>query len=1259
MNSSKPPIDGRRSLRGSRGMAGAHSLPRTATQGNVSPNLNDEPSRVGLTGDMHSRTNRTGDLHSRTNRPGELTGDMHSRTNRPGERIAENTGDMYARPSRTGETTADLYSRPSRGGESPGEMYSRSSRTEEMGGEMHVKSSKHQKKEHKRRFSEDASGNSSTRNIGKTEEYGSEIGERKEREYGGEMERKGGRQGVEETTGMLRDGSYDRGHNPNVDRYNTPHGSLGREPHGSLGGELHGSLDMRSYGSRTDGRRNLGSGGRDFGSLNRSEDVLAGGSLRRDEPSLRRDFQLGRELGRAGSEMNIARGNIVASEPRVMGRAASVNADLNVGRIHELQNIRDSGLSEARHPHNSRRIDSNETRNTVPGDGNIPRGVNRRQDVVKYMERVAPDNYCSSCGEEDDLNESLLTTTTNTSASDQTATYSSSSNSISQEAWENDVQPDGSLLYISCYYKEIGCATYEGNEILNRIQQRQQCESAQAAPVPVSSILKPIDNNRHENRIIKLIRKKSMSKKSSLASSGTTAKVKKATKLNIEIPSITAKKLKNYIPYEDPRDVCFELTQNLNLGRRATLAEIKLGLQLDESGEQLRVVDIIPDSTVYHSKLVQLNDLLLAINERPVSKHNLTEVLAMTHHTGQVKLRVQATKNKHELARDRNNYKSKIVKEVLAGVETYDRSDMCCVYVNTNGIQYKYPPENNNLTNSFGLFLTLNNLFNNTPLYCGTSSVECDSYVIFSRDKQAKNSTANNLLLVCFPHQQFTSYDLCLKLNKLIVSCVRFMFGYDLDSVFASNTASTVSALNRLFSFLFHRLLVTQGSDCSAPANVHDGNTEKVSNEEYIKICKAESYTPLQEGGEQSLTMSAESSGGSNRRVGGNERTVLSEESHHESEPLGSEYFTFAYPRKLKVNGELDAQINDALGELEANDTYEDDVKNFIIAGTCLYYKNYLLTSHMNEKDLGCLHCTLFCNGLLHLNNHERHVKNMIMWKRVYPKSHMVDNLYYNNSLKSGNTYYLLVYGRANFLLCTLLESNYFTNPNLNPDGVQPDIKLIRHAEEIINFLISTRNIAYLNKEIALLSLNAESNTIEPRPSDWTESLSLSGSYQSQSTLTDEEYNYRKSNETSASLPVRVLANSVLFYYVHVNKQDGVLLTPDRCKVSHAARSDPAESAVFAKFQSSVYKIEKVFKNYAKFKKLNSTLNSKPLKLNRCLICIKEAGVCFEIGNVQYWTLGRLYNHVGQVYVCYVNRDESVLSQNMIEIMFKLFLSHS
>ncbi|KAL1451155.1 hypothetical protein WDU94_003443 [Cyamophila willieti] len=974
-------------------------------------------------------------------------------------------------------------------------------------------------------------------------------------DFGSEMERKEGIRDVEETVGMLRDGSYlvERHYNPNMDGYST----------------AHGSLDVRNHGSRMDEKRDPGNAGRYLGSLNRNEYVLRRdlGSLNKGEDvpsggSLRQDFQLGRQLGRAGSELNIAaRGNVLANEQRVMGRAASVNADLNMGRIssdlitgrsnefqsvrasdlniggriHELQINRNTSSSEARNTHKSRKIQANEAQIAVPSDVNMPRGVNRRQEVDKYMERVAPDNYCSSCGEEDDLNESLLTTT---STSDQTATYSSGSNSVSQEAWENDVQPDGSLLYISCYYREMGCASYEGNEILNRIQQRQQSESAQTDLVPVSSILKPIDNNRHENRIIKLIRKKSMSKKSSLVSSGSTAKVKKAAKLNIEIPSATAKKLKSYIPYEDPRDVCFELTQNLNLGRRATLAEIKLGLQIDESGDQLRVVDIIPDSTVYHSKLVQLNDLLLAINERSVSKHNLTEVLAMVH-AGQVKLRVQATKSKHELARDRNNYKSKIVKDILGGVEMYDRSDMCCVYVNANGIQYKYPPENNNLTNSFGLFLTLNNLFNNTPLYCGTSSVECDSYVIFSRDKQAKNSTASNLLLMCFPHQQFSSYELCLKLNKLIVSCVRFMFGYDLDSVFASNNGSTVSALNRLFSFLFHRVFVTHGRVFSTPGNALEVNRDKVANEEYIQICKAESYTPLQEG-------------------------VM-----------------------------------------------------------------------------------------------KRHVKIMIMWKRVYPRSHTVDNLYYNNSLKSGNIYYLLIYGRANFLLCTLLESNYFTNPNLNTDGVQPDVKLIRHAEEIVNFLISTRNIACLNKEIALLSLNIESNTIESRPSDWTESLSLSGSYQSQSTLTDEEYNYRKLNEASASLPIRVLANSVLFYYVHVNKQDGVLLTPDRCKVSYDASNDPAESAVFAKFQSSVYKIEKVFKNYAKFKKLNSTLNSKPVKLNRSLICIKEAGVCFEIGNVQYWTLGRLYNHVGQMYVCYVNRDESVLSQNMIEIMFKLFLSYS
>ncbi|KAI5695166.1 hypothetical protein M8J76_009551 [Diaphorina citri] len=922
----------------------------------------------------------------------------------------------------------------------------------------------------------------------------------------------------------------------------------------------------------------------------RAEDY--GGSLRRNEElgspreifitgSLRREVQrpgfVG-TVGSAGSEMNIN-----TREMNINTRAGS-EMNINSRPGHEMLTTRaGSELNlKARSDLNiNTRARSEMHINTDTND-----------------ERAPQDHYCSSC-EEDDLNESLMTTTT-TNSSDLTATCSSGSNSIAQECWENDIAPDGSLLYISCYYSN---PNYDGSEILNRIQRQQQTQGP--------------ETERSENRIIKLIRKKSLKKSSSA----------KTKKLNIEIPSATVKKLKSYIPCGDPRDVSYQMSQNMNLGRRATLSEIKLGLQLDEAGDQLRVVDIIPDSSAYNSKLVQMNDILLCVNDRPVSKHNINEILSTVLHpgVGQVRLKVQATKSKHELARDKHQYKSKLVMEILNGIDSTDRTDMCLVYVNGNGIQYKYPAENNNLINSFGLFLTLNNLFNNAPVYSSTRSVECDSHVVFTRDKQYKNSTSPNLLLVGFPQQQFSTYELCLKMNKLIVRCVKFLHGYDLDSVFTQNSAS----LNRLFSFLFNRLLVTQG----------DFGADKVSNEEYIKLCNP---GPGEPDGRSENTRSV---------VNDEEATTEPRVPDAENENK-SDAFTFPLPRKLALNAELDAQINDALGELEANDTYEDDVKNFITIGTILYYKQYLVTSHANQKDLESVHSALFCHGLLHLNGRERNIKNVILWKRVHPKTHLIDNLYYNNSLKAENTYYLLVYGRSNFLLCTLLESNYFTNPQLNP-VVQPDVKLIKHAEEIVNFLISTRNISYLNKEIHRLRVNSSENQIEIRSSDWMESLSLSGSYPSHSTLTDEDYDFRKPGEVSTALPVRLLANSILFYYAHVNRQDGVLFSPER------KRSSPHDNLVFAKFQTIVYKMEKVFRNYAKFKKLNSALHSKPVKLNRTLICVKESGVCFQVGDGKYWAIGRLYNNVNQVYVCYEDRNESVLSQNMIEIMFKLFLSYS
>lgn len=978
------------------------------------------------------------------------------------------------------------------------------------------------------------------------------------------------------------------------------------------------------------------------GSLRRDDTNFDGGSLKRDVGLERREINRGREGGSLQREPKFILGSLgrAGSELTVAGHGSS-HLEANMMRAGSLTTVRGSrGPLRSVHGAGS--------------DSQISRPMNSRhvELMEDYMDRVAADNYCSSCGEEEDLNESLLTTTT-TNSSDQTATCSSGSNSIAQECWENDIQSDGSLLYISCYYNDNTEDTHDGNEILDRLQ-RQQSETQLASQAPVSSILKPIETNRNENRIIKLIRKKSL--KSSLAGS-----VAKGKKLSVEIPTATVKKLKsNFVPYGDPRDVSFQPGQNLNLGRRATLSEIKLGLQLDESGDKLRVVGIIPESNIYHSRLVQVNDLLLRVNDRPVSKANINEVLStVLHNQSEVRLKLQGTKSKHEMARERNHYKSKLVSELLYGV-VGTRTDMCLVYVNANGLQYKYPADKNNLSNSFGLFLTLNNMLNNTPRFSGTSSVECDAHVVFTRDKQYKNSAVNNLLLICFPHQQFSSYELCLKWNKMIVRCLRFEYGYELDQVF---DGSHFSSLNRLFSFLFNRILIAQVESSVQSSVRNGGQSEKGSNEDYIKICKTESYRPLAPDGGSSYTsgvVSDEVRPKENTSPSRNERlypSVANGESSRETEAriLNSEPFTFCYPRRLKLSMELEAQINEALGELEANDTYEDDVKNFIVLGTCLYYKQYLLTAHMNEKDLLCLQSSMLCNGLLQVNSQEKSIKNIILWKQVFPKSQTIENLYYNNTLKAVNVYYVLIYGRGNFLLCTLLESNYFTNPNTNCPGVHPDVKLIRHVEETVNFLISARNYSFLNKEISLLRLSPG----EARPVELGENVSLSGSYRSHSTLTDEDLggaDYLKQSEASTLLPLRLVANGAVFYYVHVNKGESVQLTPDLCKASNTS---PHQPAIFSQFQKCVYKIEKVFDNYTKFKKLNTSLHSKPVKLNRSTICVKEFGVCFTIADEKFWTVGRLYNNVNQVYLCYASDQEGVLSQNMIEIVFKLCANYS
>nr|XP_006131855.1 protein inturned isoform X2 [Pelodiscus sinensis] len=153
--------------------------------------------------------------------------------------------------------------------------------------------------------------------------------------------------------------------------------------------------------------------------------------------------------------------------------------------------------------------------------------------------------------------------------------------------------------------------------------------------------------------------------------------------------------------------------------------------------------------------------------------------------------------------------------------------------------------------------------------------------------------------------------------------------------------------------------------------------------------------------------------------------------------------------RWLTLPQEIKMEIDTALSDLEAADfaelseDYYDMRRLYMILGSCLFYKGYLIGNHLPKEDLIdiALYSRHYC--LLPLAAEQR-IAQLVIWREVFPYHHL------QPSEASGVTgyrepearYFLLIVGLRHFMLCVLLEaggctSKAFGNPG--PDCIYVD----------------------------------------------------------------------------------------------------------------------------------------------------------------------------------------------------------------------------
>ncbi|KAM4707342.1 protein inturned isoform 2-T2 [Discoglossus pictus] len=153
--------------------------------------------------------------------------------------------------------------------------------------------------------------------------------------------------------------------------------------------------------------------------------------------------------------------------------------------------------------------------------------------------------------------------------------------------------------------------------------------------------------------------------------------------------------------------------------------------------------------------------------------------------------------------------------------------------------------------------------------------------------------------------------------------------------------------------------------------------------------------------------------------------------------------------RWLSLPEDVKMEIDTVLSDLESQDfaelseDYYDMRRLYMIMGTCLFYKGYLLSNHLPKEDL--IDIALYCRHYCLLSLASERIGQLVIWREVYPQYHLqncVSNATEVYREPEDARYFLLIVGLKHLMLCTLLEAGGCTSKaigNPGPDYIYVD----------------------------------------------------------------------------------------------------------------------------------------------------------------------------------------------------------------------------
>ncbi|XP_060795369.1 protein inturned isoform X2 [Neoarius graeffei] len=138
----------------------------------------------------------------------------------------------------------------------------------------------------------------------------------------------------------------------------------------------------------------------------------------------------------------------------------------------------------------------------------------------------------------------------------------------------------------------------------------------------------------------------------------------------------------------------------------------------------------------------------------------------------------------------------------------------------------------------------------------------------------------------------------------------------------------------------------------------------------------------------------------------------------------------------LTLPPDIKVEVDTTLSDFEASD-FGDMSEDFygmrrlyVILGSCLFYKGYLIANHLPKEDLldVCLYCQHYC--LLCLGAEQR-VGQLVVWREVFLQQRSQTDSHTSTSTftsrpgycESHSRFFLLIVGLRHFLQCVLLEA--------------------------------------------------------------------------------------------------------------------------------------------------------------------------------------------------------------------------------------------